>query len=245
MYRISNVLIRAWHQARQRLPLCSLGLYLILMAMIAAVFTPLSIGRLSSTVPRAVIQSGDSLNNSGGILPPGLAEMLETIFLPISILLSALNQFWLPWIMALVLVALVTQYFVAQRSRVNWFGLGAGSSGMAIVLMVLGLWVEPVLTVTMAIVGFPAGAAVIFLYRELEHQRLAWKFCLAITTLATLFGLILGIWLLIGFFQFRAIGIPAGQSGHTLALVLFPYVCFLGLGLVIALLSPWFRRPLV
>ncbi|AFY60584.1 hypothetical protein [Synechococcus sp. PCC 6312] len=243
MYPIRDFLVIAWYQARQRLPLCSLGLYLALMAMVAAVFTPIYIGRLSRAVPGVVIRSGDSLRNFEGIMEPGLEQQFEKIFLPISILFSALHQFWLPWIMALVFAAFITQYFVAQRSRINWFGLGAGSSGMAIVLMVLGLWVEPVLAVVIPIVGFPAGAAVVFLYRELECQRLAWRSCLAITTLATLFGLILGIWLLIGFLQFRAIGIPAGQSGHTLALVLFPYVCFLGLGLVIALLSPWFRRP--
>lgn len=236
MYRIRNRLILAWQQAWQRLPLSSLGLYLMLLAMVAAAWTPIYLGQLSSAVPRAVIRP------VGGIVEPGQVEMLQQFFFPVEILIMALRQLWLPWVLAFIISLVSSQYFISQAKRVNWFWWGAGSSGLGIFLMVGGLWLEPMMGIVLAIVGFPLGAAIIFLYRELESKRLAWTSNLSITLLSTLFGLILGIWGLVHITQLRAIGIPAGQLGHRLDLVMFPYVCGLGLGFIIALLSPWFNR---
>lgn len=70
---------------------------------------------------------------------------------------------------------------------------------------------------------------------------MAWVYGGAITGLATLLGIGSGILLLSFVTSLTAIGIPAGQSGHTLALVLFPYVCSLAVALGIALYLAYYR----
>ncbi len=214
----------SWRWLGQRLPLLLLPMFLIVIALIAGMFTPLFLARLgSTTMPVVLTQSGVG---GWGLRLLGTAAAFWTV---VGAIFAVFSQFWIPWCLTLFFVGLVAQVLTLQGRRIPWFYVGIISLGLSFLILCLGLFFPPAFDLVLPLIGFPIGMATLALIHELHHTGLTGAWSLAITLMTMIFAGVVGAMVISWLFGLTAIGVPMGEPGHSLALVLMPYGAVLGL----------------